>query len=67
MTSWNRSTSYARDVKVHELPQKLRDEAYGFLDLREPYHGVHAPIAQSGRSYDWRWRAGLNGKSAVGS
>ncbi len=66
MSSWNRSTSYARDVKVHNLnlPRKLRDRAYEFLDLREPYEGINALIAQFGLSYDWRWQVGFNGRSA---
>jgi hypothetical protein len=66
MSSWNRSTSYARDVKIHnlDLPRKLRGKAYEFLDLRESYYGINALIAQFERSYDWRWQVGFNGRSA---
>ena len=66
MSSWNRSTSYARNVKIHnlKLPQKVRDKAYEFLDLRESYEGINALIAEFERSYDWRWQVGFNGRSA---
>ena len=47
MHSWNRSTSYARNVKLHQLSMhaETRERAYELLDLPEAFTEVNALIA----------------------
>lgn len=66
MNSWNRSTSYARNVKLHNLtlPRSVREKIYEFLDLPEAYDGIHELIAEFERKHDYAWQVGFNGRSS---
>lgn len=65
VASWNLSTSYARNVKLHrlELDAETRSRAYDFLEVPEAYREVNALIEEFDRRHDWRWQAGFNGRS----
>ena len=65
MHSWNRATSYARNVKLHHLnlDAETRSSAYDFLELPEAYWEVNALIEEFDRHHDYRWQAGFNGRS----
>ena len=65
MNSWNRSTSYARNVKIHKLSMdaETRDRAYELLDVPGAFAEVNALIEAFERKHDWRWHAGFNGRS----
>jgi hypothetical protein len=65
MNSWNRSTSYAVNVKLHNLkldPETLM-RAYEFLDVSEAYAGIRRLIEVFARRHDYQWQAGFNGRS----
>jgi hypothetical protein len=65
MNSWNLSTSYACNVKIHKigLDRKTAQRAYDFLDLPEAFREVNSLIRDFDRKYDYRWQAGFNGRS----
>ena len=65
MRSSNRSSSYARNVKVHELPMdaKTRSRAHDLLDVPEAFDEIHQLIEEFGRKHGWRWQAGFSGRS----
>ena len=65
MRSWNRSTSYARNVKIHnlKLDAKTRSRAYELLDVPEAFEEINPLITAFGQTHDWRWQAGFNGRS----
>jgi len=65
MNPWNRSTSYARNVKIHnlDLDPETRERAYALLDVPEAFAGGNRLIEQFGRKHDWRWQVGFSGRS----
>jgi hypothetical protein len=65
MHSWNRSTSYARNVKLHKLSMdaQTRDRAYELLDVSGAFGEVNALIEAFERKHDWTWQVGFNGRS----
>ncbi len=65
MHSWNRSTSYARNVKIHnlKLDPETRSRAYELLDVPEAFAEVNELIEAFGRRHDCRWQVGFNGRS----
>ena len=66
MNSWNRSTSYARCVKIHRLDfpsQEIETMAYDFLDIEEAYSDIRRLMREFAERYDYRWQMGFNGRS----
>jgi len=65
MNPWNRSTSYARNVKIHNLnlDPETRSRAYEFLDVPEAFEEVNELIEAFSRKHDYRWQVGFNGRS----
>lgn len=65
MNSWNRSTSYANNVKVgnigltHEQDMKL----YDIMETEGAYDSINDLIWQFGFDHDWKWQVGFNGRS----
>jgi hypothetical protein len=65
MNSWNRSTSYACNLKVdrlgleHELVMKLLD----LIQLPEFFETINDLIHDFGAEHNWLWQAGFNGRS----
>lgn len=65
MNSWNRSTSYANNLKVdriglsNEQVMKLLD----IMDCDGAYDNVNDRIWEFGCNHDWKWQAGFNGRS----
>lgn len=65
MNSWNRSTSYANNVKVgelgltHEQVMKL----YEIMECEDAYDRANDLIWEFGYQHDWRWQVGFNGRS----
>lgn len=63
--SWNRSTSYANNLKVdriglsNEQVMKLLD----IMDCEGAYDNVNDRIWEFGANHYWRWQAGFNGRS----
>jgi len=64
MNSWNRSTSYAVEVKVHTfVPCELRSSAYDLLNMNEPYEAIREVMNEWARDQDYSFQAGFNGRS----
>lgn len=65
MNSWNRSTSYARNVKIYnlKLDAKTRSRAYDLLEISEAFEEVNRLIDDFAREHDYSWQAGFNGRS----
>lgn len=65
MNSWNRSTSYACNMKIYnlDLTDKIKDKLYELLDCEEAYEPIRDLIEDFNAEHDYRWQAGLNGRS----
>ncbi len=66
MNSWNRSTSYANNIKLYNIdkPQDVdNDTWYGMLSLTEWQEKLSNLLEEFGRKYEWQWQAGINGRS----
>lgn len=66
MNSWNSSTSYANNVKLHKLglPNEIEKKAYDLLETEECRDELQLLLNDWGRSYEYRWQVGFNGRSA---
>lgn len=64
MSSWNRTTSYANNMKLHRLdfPNELYRSAYEMLDMEEFKEEVSDLIYDWESSYDFQWQVGQNGR-----
>lgn len=66
MNPWNRSTSYARCVKIHRIDfpsREVENRAYDFLDIKEAYSDIRRLMREFAERYDHRWQMGFNGRS----
>ena len=66
MNSWNRSTSYANNIKLYniEKPADIDDDTWcQMLGLTEWQEKLSDLIEDFGRQHDWLWQAGINGRS----
>lgn len=65
MNSWNRSTSYARSIKLHRLglDKKTRDQCYEMLDIPEAFSGFSDVLQEFAERHGYFWQIGQNGRS----
>lgn len=64
MNSWNRATSYAVCVKVHQLtPSDIADRAYEFLQTDEAFEDGREIIREFEERWHHEWQIGSNGRS----
>ena len=66
MNSWNRSTSYANCIKLHQVdkPKDIDDNAWWeMLLITEWQEKLSSLLEDFGRKYEWQWQAGINGRS----
>lgn len=65
MNSWNRSTSYACNLKIHRLGLEEADESklYEMLETREFFCLQRTLLDEFGRRHNYHWQAGMNGRS----
>jgi hypothetical protein len=66
MNSWNRSTSYANNIKLHniEKPDDINSDTFWeMLGITEWQEKLNDLLEDFGRRYDWQWQAGINGRS----
>ncbi len=61
MNSWNRSTSYANNMKIYNLG--LPDVAYDLLQVEEAYDEIRFLIEDWEREQNYNWQVGFNGRS----
>lgn len=65
MSSWNRSTSYACNMKIYNLdvPEEVKDKLYEMLDCQEVYDRIHDLISDFNMEHGFVWQAAFNGRS----
>jgi hypothetical protein len=66
MNSWNRSKSYARNIKIHNLEGLDAAEhrrAYEMLDVEEAFYGFKHELAEFQLRHKHSWQIGTNGRS----
>ena len=66
MNSWNLSTSFACNVKVHNLPgldYETRMKCYEAISSHEAFLDISNIMTDFGMSWDFCWTAGFNGRS----
>ena len=65
MNSWNRSTSYACNLKIYrlELEKEVEDKLYEMIDVQEFFDLLRPLMNEFGAAHNYRWQAGMNGRS----
>jgi len=65
MNSWNRSTSYACNLKLHSLglDAATLDKLYDMLDTQEFFDSQQLLRQQFGVEHQFRWQAAMNGRN----
>lgn len=65
MNSWNRSTSYACDMKLYNLglDRETVDKLWELIDVPEFYDRLNDRIEDFNRRHNYLWQAGWNGRS----
>lgn len=65
MSSWNRSTSYACNMKIYNLglPKEVEDKLWEMLDCQEVYYRINDLIDDFNAEHEFRWQAAFNGRS----
>ena len=66
INSWNRSTSYASNIKLHNVkkPEAVdNDTWYEMLSISEWQDQLSDILDDFGRKHNWQWQAGINGRS----
>jgi len=64
MNSWNRSTSYAANVKIHNfVPRELRDKAYAIMEQGDVYDEIRSVLNDFDQRYEYRYQISFNGRS----
>lgn len=65
MRSWNQSTSYACNLKIHKLglSPEIESKLYELLDVQEFYDMRSEILSRFACAHGFRWQAGFNGRS----
>ena len=66
MHSWNKSTSYANNIKLHNIdkPKDIDDSIWWeMLGITEWQNQLSDLLEDFGRKHEWQWQAGNNGRS----
>jgi len=66
MNSWNRSTSYANNIKLYNIdkPDDVDEETWWeMLWLTKWQEKLGDLLEDFGRRHNWQWQAGINGRS----
>ncbi len=66
MNSWNRSTSYANNIKLHNVDKPVdveHDIWWEMLGITDWQRKLSDLLEEFGRKYNWQWQAGINGRS----
>lgn len=64
-SSWNRSMSYAHNIKLYNLrlPKEVEDKAWALLEAEGMYDSLNAIMSEFDKSCDYEYQAGFNGRS----
>jgi len=66
MNSWNRSTSYANCIKLHNINKPAdidSDTWWEMLGITDWHEKLSDLLEDFGRKHEWQWQAGINGRS----
>jgi hypothetical protein len=66
MNSWNRSTSYANNIKLYNIdkPDSVDDDTWWeILWITEWQDKMNDLLEDFSRRHEWQWQAGINGRS----
>ena len=65
MNSWNGATSYAHNLKIHNLGlnSEVTDKLYSLIQVEEFYEPLSDLIRDFGAEHNYIWQAGMNGRS----
>jgi hypothetical protein len=66
MNSWNRSTSYANNIKLHNIdkPKDIDDNVWWeMLTVTQWQEKLSDLLEDFGRRHEWLWQVGINGRS----
>lgn len=66
MNSWNRSTSYANNIKLYNIDKPAdvdQDRWWEMLGITDWQEKLSDLLEDFGRSHNWIWQAGINGRS----
>jgi len=66
MNSWNRSTSYANNIKLHNVdkPDDVDNDAWWEILWTTDWQNQLSDLLENfGRRHEWQWQAGINGRS----
>ena len=64
MSSWNKSTSYANNVKVYNcIPNKLQSKVFELMDCEDFYDNINWLLDDFNRENDYQYQTGFNGRS----
>jgi hypothetical protein len=66
MSRWNRSTSYANCIKLHQVskPSDINEDIWWqMLGLSDWQTTLNDLLEDFGKAHNWQWQAGINGRS----
>lgn len=66
MNCWNRSESYAHNIKIYNLglPEDIKEKAYEMLETEDLYRAhINPLIEEFDEEMDHKYQAGFNGRS----
>ncbi|HOW87330.1 MAG TPA: hypothetical protein PKV84_01565 [Candidatus Omnitrophota bacterium] len=65
MNSWNRATSYARNIKIHRLrlDRETESRCFEMLEIAEAFDDFSAALHEFGVRHDYEWQISQNGRS----
>ena len=65
MNSWNRSTSYACNLKIHklQLEHEVENKLYEMIEVQEFFDALRPLMDEFGTAHNYRWQVGMNGRS----
>jgi len=66
MNSWNRSTSYANNIKLYKIdkPRDIDEDSWcEMLTITQWQEKLSDLLEEFGGAHNWHWQAGINGRS----
>jgi hypothetical protein len=63
--SWNRATSYARKIKIHQLglDRETENKCYDMLEISEAFEDFTSILRDFALRHDFAWQIAQNGRS----
>ncbi len=65
MNSWNKSKSYACNLKIYNLglARDVTDKLYDMIQTEEFFDEINELLSEFDREHNYRWQAKMNGRS----